>query len=394
VTDTGLAGHFWRKITYVGILLTLAFCYGTAWIYSLFKRRKKGVVKKIAAVWYWPTDFNADELRMGFWASYLSKEGILLENFWICSQEEFVRDWEKGIWSKKYLFYSRMIWRRWKQYFKMIEYDVVWIDRAFLPYFPIKRAFFERCIKRIGCRIVIDNTDGSDLVSNERLVLDTIAQADTLTVGYEKLYERYKSEVPKIVRLNWTIPVEPYIVKSDWELQDPPVLGWMGSPSNYRYLLDIVPELEKVAMVRSYKLIVICRLDVDIQIPNVEVEHHLYNDEYYNLIGEFDIGLAPFTERGFVNEGKIAMKHQEFLICKIPQVCSDVAISEHVRNEEHVLMVSQIDGWSSSILRLLEDQNLRKKLGVNSRVLFDKHYHYDAWYPTLKDALTNFSHLD
>ena len=242
----------------------------------------------------------------------------------------------------------------------------------------------------MGSHLVMDTTDASDYEGNPDLVHSTLSQADRITCAFEKLFEFHQPKYGNLVRMNWTVPTEGYVVKNSWDLHEPLVLGWMGSPGNFEYLRKILPELKKLAEEQSFVLRYICRIKQDIEIPGAEIEHHFYGDDYHDLIGTFDVGLAPFTKVSFATEGKIGMKHQEFMICKIPQVCSPVAISEHAKHGEHVLIAKEIDGWADLLKQLITDRELRERLGRNSRRLFDEHYNYDTWYPVVKKALTEF----
>ncbi len=391
MTDKGILGHILRKSTYIWLHLDMAFCKTVARVYAAIHAKKpKKEIKKIAAVWYWPENFNSDELRLAYWGKYFEKDGYQFDNFKILDVKEFVEEYEKGTWPQKYLFYRRNYLRRWRQFFKMKDYDVVWIDRAFMPFYPFKSAVYEPLIKKMGAHLVMDTTDASDYENNPDLVLSTLSQADRITAAFKKLVEFYQPKYHNVTRLNWTVPIEGYVVKDNWKLKDPIIIGWMGSPGNFEYLRETLEQLKEVAKEVPFTFRYICRIKQDIDIPGATIEHHYYGDDYHDIIGTFDIGLAPFTKVSFATEGKIGMKHQEFMICKIPQVCSPVAISEHAKHEEHVLIAKDISDWKGLILRLLSDEDLRTRLGNNSRELFDEHYNYDTWYPTLKEVLTDF----
>jgi glycosyltransferase involved in cell wall biosynthesis len=140
---------------------------------------------------------------------------------------------------------------------------------------------------------------------------------------------------------------------------------------------------------RPFRLVVICRQDVALDVPGAELSYHRYGDDYFDLLARFDIGLAPFTVDDFSTSGKIGMKHQEFLLCAIPQVCSPVGISEHVVDGEHALVARRIEDWSAAILRLMEDAPLRARLGRQGRELCRAYYTVDGQWPAVRKALTD-----
>ena len=127
-----------------------------------------------------------------------------------------------------------------------------------------------------------------------------------------------------------------------------------------------------------------------LDVPGAEIEHHVYGPDYQDLIASFDIGLAPFTVDDFGTAGKIAMKHQEFLLCGVPQVCSPVGISEHVVDGVHALVAPRVEDWAPAILRLMESEDLRSSIAVRGRALCLEHYTVEGQWPRVKHALTVF----
>jgi glycosyltransferase involved in cell wall biosynthesis len=164
----------------------------------------------------------------------------------------------------------------------------------------------------------------------------------------------------------------------------------MGSPTSFAYLKQLEPQLRIVASKRSFRLLVICRRPGRLEIEAAEVTYHSYGTDYADLIASFDIGLAPFMSSDLSATGKVGMKHQEFLLCGIPQVCSAVGISEDARDEEHVLIASRVEDWAPAILRLMEDEGLRRRLAQNGRTLFSRLYAVESLWPAVKRALTVF----
>ncbi len=85
------------------------------------------------------------------------------------------------------------------------------------------------------------------------------------------------------------------------------------------------------------------------------------------------------------------MKHQEFMICSIPQVCSPFGISEAIEHEDTALVARRPEDWIPNLLRLMEDEYLREKLGTRSRALFERLYTYEGVYPDVFRALTGIT---
>jgi glycosyltransferase involved in cell wall biosynthesis len=387
--------YYTRKPVYALLLLLIFFAKIYITAYSFIFRRKNKNLKKvgsIAAVWYWPHDFpSASHTRLGKWKTYFEREGVRFDSFHVSTMKEKVEEYEAGTWTVRYWFYIRILLKRLQQFRQLKNYDVVWIDRWYLPYYPSKSAYWEKAISRMTGKLIIDSTDGTDYEGNPKLIMEIFGLADRITVAYEGLYNFYRPIFgEKVYRFNYTIIEDAYKIRDSWPQKDKFVLGWMGSPYNFEYVKDIEKELQKVAAVHPFKFIIICRQNVAIDIPGAEIEYHRYGPDYEDLIKSFDIGLSPFTVASFSNTGKIGMKHQEFLLCQIPQVCSPQGISEHATDGVNCLIADKIEEWAPAIIKLMESEELRKNLAIEGRKMCLEHYTYEGQWPLARKALTEF----
>lgn len=385
-----------RKPVYLYFLIRLAIIKFKVKKFAsnnAFSGERPEQIASIAAVWYWPLDFpSASYTRLGKWKEYFEKEGIKYDNFHVGSMEEKVEEYEGKSWTRRYLFYLRILNARFQQFKELKNYDVVWVDRWFLPYYPSKDAFWEKMIKKMVPFFVIDSTDGTDYEGNPDLIMDIFKEADRITVAFEGLYNFYQPIFgDKVKRFNYTIIDDNYIIRKDWAINERPTIGWMGSPYNFEYVKAIEPALQEVAKKHPFNFVIICRKDVDINIPNANIEYHRYGSDYEALISSFDIGISPFTEKSFSNTGKIGMKHQEFLLCQIPQVCSPQGISEHAISGEHCIIANTLQDWVNALEQLIVNTELRKEIAVNGRKLCLEHYTFDGQWPLAKKALTEFN---
>jgi glycosyltransferase involved in cell wall biosynthesis len=384
---------FTRKPMFAVLQLSLGLAYASTWLFSraFTRRRRPTTVRSIAAVWYWPPDLpSASRTRLGAWTRLFADDGVRFDNYYVGSMEELQSDFEGGSWTSRYWFYTKLLWKRWRQFFALRPYDVVWIDRWFLPHYPLRRPLFEGCLRRMVPHLVIDSSDGSDYQGNPHLVLGVMSLADKVTVAYKGLYDFYAARFPRVVRFEYPILQAGYRVRKDHSAPSRFTLGWMGSPSSYAYLKDIEGELRAVAAQHPFRLVVICRRPGNLDIPGAEVSYYPFGDDYFDLIASCDIGLVPFTVADFSTTGKIAMKHQEFLLCAVPQICSAAGISEHAVDGEHVLVAAKREDWAPALLRLMRDDELRARLGRNGRELCLRYYTLEGQWPVVRNALTTF----
>lgn len=383
-----------RKIAYLYLRMTEWFIHRkmAKFVEQNPVKDKPEKIKSIAAVWYFPSDYPAaSHTRLGRWKEYFESEGIQFDNFHVSSMKDVTENYEGTSWTKRYLFYRRILKTRFAQFKKLKNYDVIWVDRWFYPYYPSEDAYWEENIKKIAPYLVVDSTDGGDYESNPELILKIFSAADKITVAFEGLHDFFKPIFgDKVERFNYTIIEDDYIIKESWKQKDMMTIGWMGSPYNFEYVKSIEPALQEVAKNQPFNFVIICRKQVEINIPGAKISYHQYGDDYEELIASFDIGIAPFTEKSFSNTGKIGMKHQEFLLCRVPHVTSPQGISEHAKHNEHCLIADSLDDWSEMVLELLNNEQLRTDLSHNGRLMCRAHYSFDGQWHLAKKALTEF----
>lgn len=75
-------------------------------------------------------------------------------------------------------------------------------------------------------------------------------------------------------------------------------------------------------------------------------------------------------------------------MCGIPQVCSNVAISEFVETGRDVLIATTEQEWESCITSLLDNESQRIKLAENGKHIFNEYYLFESQYEKLKSTLT------
>ena len=378
-----------RKFAYATLRLSELLINSIVWGYAIFyksKSKSKSKISSIGAFWYYPEDITGSNLRFGKWKPYFEKEGVAFKNFHINKFSEYVLNVEKGNWTKKYLFFTKCLWRRFPQLIKSHNYDCIWIDRGLIPFYPRQNAFIERQIKKVCSRLIVDTTDGGDYQGNPKLMEDVLNTADEITVGYKYLKEFYEVNF-KVNQIFWTIPKDGYVLEKVRKNTTKLIVGWMGSPSNFKQVLSIVEELRSVHDETPFIFRYICRENFDDKLIGLDCEHHYFSEEYHDIIASFDIGICPFLTKDLRSQGKIAMKHQEFLLMGTPQVCSPVAISEFVRHNEHVLIAKNSDDWIDFLKLLLSDSFKREIFSTSSKALFNQYYTYESQYEKLKNVL-------
>jgi glycosyltransferase involved in cell wall biosynthesis len=164
----------------------------------------------------------------------------------------------------------------------------------------------------------------------------------------------------------------------------------MGSPSNSIEIFEIKESLIKVQQLYSNVIFLfICNNFQNI--PNLKYQVIPWNEStFYSTINSFDIGIVPISHSANKHlKGKVAMKSLEMMVTGIPMVCSLFGVSDMLVNGENALIVEDEGEWEIKIIELIENEVLRKKIGISARETFDKYHSYNSQYQTIKKVLAN-----
>jgi len=149
--------------------------------------------------------------------------------------------------------------------------------------------------------------------------------------------------------------------------EDEVVLGWIGSPTTTAYLDLIREPLEELG--RRYAHVTLCLIGASSfefdGLPMVTHEWSL-NTEVTHL-SRFDIGLMPLPEDAFTR-GKGGYKLLQYMAMALPVVASPVEINrEIVEDGENGFLADHSADWVVSLSRLIEDGDLRRRMGQSGR---------------------------
>ncbi|HPN85146.1 MAG TPA: glycosyltransferase family 4 protein [Victivallales bacterium] len=181
------------------------------------------------------------------------------------------------------------------------------------------------------------------------------------------------TEKEKIHIIPSGIEVEKYKQKNNYQISSTPVIGWIGTKSTLRYLDMMSEALREIRKRYDFVLRVIS--DADYKCDGIKVENIRWNIErQFEEISLFDIGIMPLSEDPF-SEGKSAYKLLQYLASGVPSVCSPVGMNKDVAgNNEYALTANGNDEFQTQISLLIENCEIREKLGKTGRRMVKEKY--------------------
>lgn len=270
--------------------------------------------------------------------------------------------------------------KRFFQLSTVYRYDKVVIEKELFPYFF---SWFERILSFFGVKYIVDYDDAIfhnyDLSGNKWIKkflsnkIDKVMKySDTVIAGNSYLATRAKKAGAKRIEIIPTvIDMNRYHSKNTNQNKEV-VIGWIGSPSTFKYLLPIKDVFEKLAQKYPIKIHIVGSKDT-LGIKNKEENISWTENTEVESILNFDIGIMPLSETPW-ELGKCSYKLIQYMGCGIPVVASPVGMNKEVVTAENGFLANSNQEWYSSLEKLILSHQLRKELGDNGRKMILENY--------------------
>lgn len=260
------------------------------------------------------------------------------------------------------------------------RYDLIWVHFEAFPYAP---AVLERLLLITGRPVIVDFDDAifhmydrhrsrlvRRLLSNKLRPL--LRLASTVTVGNDYLRHYVERFNPAVTVIPTVVDTDRYVPEERTDTR-PPVVGWIGSPSTWRYmeeiLSDILPTIRQAgASFRAVGAGPQAQRWTEIEsIPWTEATE-------IAEVQRMDIGVMPLPQEDWAR-GKCGYKLIQYMACGLPTIASPVGVnSTIVQQGKTGYLASTSDQWKTALQRLLDDYNLRRRLGQAGRDRVVDHY--------------------
>jgi glycosyltransferase involved in cell wall biosynthesis len=281
----------------------------------------------------------------------------------------------------------------WSMVSTLKDVDIVVILRKLLS--PWKQKLIRRFAKKIVFEyddsIMYRSSRWSNQYSGTRRSRfeKMVKQCDLVIAGNQFL----KGEATKYVNkgkvhvIPTVVDIEGYAAKQYHGQKDEMIIGWLGSKRTLYYLKKLVPVLTEIGKRFPFaRLKIVCNDFLDVPSMHVIKKEWTEEDEVADL-QSFDIGLGPLTDDVWTR-GKCGLKLVQYLAVGVPVICSPVgANKEIVTNGEVGFWAGNQREWIKKISILIENSELRKKMGEKGRERIERRYSLQAMAPQIVDML-------
>lgn len=269
------------------------------------------------------------------------------------------------------------------------RFDLVWVETEVFPWLPFG---VERLLSRFRVPYVADYGDaGFHRYDTHRqsavrhMLGDKIDQvmrhAALVMCGNDYIAERARLAGAKRVEILPTcVDLARYAMPGGGG--EVPTIGWIGTPYTARYLAGVKPVIERLARQRAIRMLTVGSDFPGLQCGSRETRPWTEESEIAHL-QHMDIGIMPLIDAPW-ERGKCGYKLIQYMACGKPVVASPVGVNRQiVAHGENGFLAENEEEWFMGLNRLLDDPNLRARMGLAGRRRVEVDYDVRVAFPLL-----------
>jgi glycosyltransferase involved in cell wall biosynthesis len=201
---------------------------------------------------------------------------------------------------------------------------------------------------------------------------------------FVRQFNDHTTDISSTINSETYIPVNPY--SNEKKL----TLGWSGSHSTSKYLYLLKDVLLELYKQRKFRLLVMG--DSQFNIEGLEVEATEWSEEKeIPTLQRIDIGLYPLPDEEWVM-GKSGLKALQYMTLGIPTIATAIGANFRViESGVSGYLVSSPAEWKEKLTLLMDNPELRKRIGQKARQRVEQYYSVRANQPVYLSVLNSVS---
>jgi len=288
-------------------------------------------------------------------------------------------------------FYKRGWLDKFKFYNTLGQYDIFYILRKLFS--PFEFWYIHQMAKKIiydfDDALMYRSSGSKNPYSLSRRVKFAymMKRVDHVIAGNQFLRTEVLPYNPHVTVIPTAIDLSRYSLKEHFSKVGPITIGWLGSSSTLKYLKTLMPILENIYKKCPHiQLKIVCDKFLDDFIIPL-IKKWWSPDEEEMDLKSFDIGLMPLYN-DLWSQGKCGLKILQYFSVGVPVVCTPVGINKDiVEDGENGFWAQNGEEWENRLLKLIEEEGLRREMGLKGRKTVERDYSLDISAPRLFSVL-------
>jgi len=288
--------------------------------------------------------------------------------------------------------YPRSLKENFQFFNNLSRYDIVFLQRKRFnqPRLGLLRRRARKIIYDFDDSVMYRNSKAKDPISSTRRkrFVQMIKNSDFVIAGNEFLKKEALLFNSNVEVIPTAIDQERYHLKAYPVQQEKVVLGWIGDHGSIHYLEKMRPVFERIGEKYPHaELKIVCDIFFDCHRLKVIKKNWSAGEEVHDL-QSFDIGLMPLVDDPW-SWGKCGLKIIQYQGVGVPVVCTPVGINKDlVEDAKNGYWAMTPEEWERKLSLLIENAELRERMGREGRKKVMENYTYQVCAPRLFSVLT------
>ncbi len=337
----------------------------------------KSNVKKVLFIASYRKDrAPGQRFRFEQYFNYLSEHGYNCELSYFIDEKDDIL-YHPGKYFQKSRIIAKAARIRLDNLFHKNDYDIIFIFREA---FMMGNVFFEKQFKRSRAKLIFDFDDSIwhlDIseankrfhwLKNPDKTGHIISLCDMVFAGNPYLAQYAYYYCSNVVVIPTTINTDEYQRVSISNGNGKVTIGWSGSVTTIKHFKLALPFLQRIKDKYGDKVAIKVIGDSNYRNDRLNIESLNWNKaDEINELSSFDIGIMPLPDDEW-SKGKCGLKGLQYMALNVAAVMSPVGINtEIIEHGANGFLASSEDEWFQIISQLIEDENLRKRIGTAAR---------------------------
>jgi glycosyltransferase involved in cell wall biosynthesis len=274
----------------------------------------------------------------------------------------------------------------------MRDHDLLWIQYEMFPYLPL----IDGLLAQIAPRPIVYDIDDAifhmydahpSAVVRRLLggkLRPLVRQAATCLCGNEYLADYVTAAGGRAVVVPTVVDTDHFRPRLE-RGEGPLTVGWIGSPSTWRYVEPLLPALLPAMARLGARFRVVGAGPAARGIEGIDAIEWDEACEVADLQA-MDVGLMPVPDQPWAR-GKCGYKLIQYMACGLPGIASPVGVNSVIVDHgvDGLLAHTQAD-WVGALEQLARDPDLRARMGAKGRDKVVAHYSLQSQQPVVLDA--------
>ncbi len=333
----------------------------------------------------YPIEGPSSRYRIEQYIPYFKHNGIECVVRPFVSSKFYRIIYKKGFYFQKMLFFLQSTLSRFFDIFSALKSDIIFIH---LEAFPFGPPLFEWVLSKAGKKIIYDLDDaiymGITSSANSFLrylkcpskIKKIIKMADHVITCNGYLADYAKKYNKNITVIHTSVDTEKF-KPINKEKKEGLIIGWIGSHSTAKYLSELKGIFVRLVSGRYHFVLKIIGAgdEYDFDVPGIEIIKLGWNlkdeiDQFQSL----DIGVYPLPDNEWTR-GKTGFKTIQYMSVGVPCVVSAVGANKSIVEDGiNGFIAASKEEWIKKISMLIEDVDLRKRIGSNGRQTAEENF--------------------